>query len=150
MWPVSSRSGFAQFRHLAHFGSAMGDSSTATKLPPVDLAKARAIAAMLASNHDGEVVNAARRLVSLAKASGLSVQDLIGPVEESTGLSTADLAKALDLCNHIERRAGGSSILSMPDMMVLHRVRSMCLRSKPPVPSDLVTLMTIARKLGIV
>ena len=45
---------------------------------PIDLTKARAIAAMLDSSHDGEVVNAARALCRLAKAAGLKVDALIG------------------------------------------------------------------------
>lgn len=45
---------------------------------PLDFTKARAIAAMLDSSHDGEALNAARALVRLAKAAGLRVDALIG------------------------------------------------------------------------
>lgn len=52
--------------------------NSAAKTASIDLTKASAIAAMLDSSHDGEVVNAARALVRLAKAAGLRVDALIG------------------------------------------------------------------------
>lgn len=51
--------------------------ATATKPQPLDLKRLRALAALLASEHDGEVVNAARALVRAAAASGLKVQEII-------------------------------------------------------------------------
>lgn len=57
---------------------------------PLDLTKARAIAAMLDSSHDGEVVNAARALVRLAKAAGLSVDALIGTASQRPSQTVRD------------------------------------------------------------
>lgn len=54
----------------------MGTDS-ATDLKPIDAAKVMAIASRLASNHDGEVVAAARALVRIAAAAGKRVEDLL-------------------------------------------------------------------------
>ena len=87
----------------------MGTDS-ATDLKPIDAAKVRAIASRLASDHDGEVVAAARALVRIAAAAGKRVEDLIAaPVPDymnqplgrgwpKTGpaMSTTEGAKAAD------------------------------------------------------
>ena len=49
---------------------------SATDLKPIDAVKVRAIASRLASDHDGEVVAAARALVRIAAAAGKRVEDL--------------------------------------------------------------------------
>ena len=53
----------------------MGTDS-ATDLKPIDAAKVKAIASRLASDHDGEVVAAARALIRIAAAAGKRVEDL--------------------------------------------------------------------------
>ena len=50
---------------------------SATDLKPIDAVKVRAIASRLASDHDGEVVAAARALVRIAAAAGKRVEDLV-------------------------------------------------------------------------
>lgn len=62
-------------------------SQTATKPQHLELKRLRDIAARLDSDHDGEVVNAARALVRAAAASGLKVQELIAL--PSTGFTGA-------------------------------------------------------------
>jgi hypothetical protein len=63
--------------------------TTVTDRPSIDLRRLRSLAAMLASEHDGEVVNAARALVRAAASAGLKVQELIG-----TPVSGAPQARA--------------------------------------------------------
>ena len=48
----------------------------------IDWKKARLIASRLASDHDGEVIAAARAMVRMAIAAGIRVEDLIAPHTE--------------------------------------------------------------------
>lgn len=88
--------------------------STATK-KPVDATKARAIASRLASDHDGEVLNAAKALVRLAVAAGIRVEDLIAPAppmnrptsSRSTAAEQAAATRAREAAEAFRRATNG-------------------------------------------
>ena len=157
----------------------MGTDSK-TDLKPIDAAKVRAIASRLASDHDGEVIAAARALVRIAAAAGKRVEDLVA-VPAATGLGmrgwpktehTSPAFGSTSWFNEVEARfrraqskrpnwkfivdglalVGKSGLLGMRDIMLVSAVKNAIDLDKSWTPPSVVAavILELARRHGIV
>ena len=122
----------------------MTDSATAHK--PLDVVKARAIAALLDSDQDGEVLNAARALVRLARAAGLRVEALIGGDHQAV-IDDQYRAAFRKMLLRVQLKTVGTKLLSAEERQLIFAVLP---KATAPTARQAESLLSIARRLGIV
>ena len=146
----------------------MGKDS-ATDLKPIDAAKVRAIASRLTSDHDGEVVAAARALVRIAAAAGKRVEDLFTVVPVADLSASRDWFRKMQAAGEREfmsRRSrmnwkfivdglclvGRSGLLNLSDQAMLSVVNRKMDESPgwTPPPKFAAHILELARRHGIV